>query len=79
MDRPKAIDRGKVLSDLEALSVGRQMEVADFISYLRIREELEATKEIIEDRGFLESILRGDEDLSEDHLTSLAKACLESD
>jgi len=43
MDRPKTLDRGKVLSDLEALSVGRQMEVADFISYLRIREELEAT------------------------------------
>jgi len=73
MDRPKTLDRGKVLSDLEALSVGRQMEVADFISYLRIREELEATKEILEDQDFLESILRGDEDLREGRVTSWAK------
>ena len=45
------------------LSKERQREVADFVSYLRIREELEATKEILEDNDFLEGILRGEEDI----------------
>ncbi len=52
-----------MLSDLEMLSKERQREVADFVSYLRIREELEATKEILEDNDFLEGILRGEEDI----------------
>ena len=57
-----AIDKRQVLSDLEMLSKERQREVADFVSYLRIREELEATKEILEDEDFLEGIARGEED-----------------
>ena len=73
MRKAEAVDKDKVLSDLEALSIGRQMEVVDFISYLRIREELEATKEILEDQDFLESILRGDEDLRCGRSTSWAK------
>lgn len=56
------IDKKRVLSELEALSKERQKEVADFVSYLRIREELEATKEILEDEDFLEGIARGEED-----------------
>ena len=57
-----AIDKKQVLSDLEMLSRERQREVADFVSYLRIREELEATKEILSDKDFLEGIARGEED-----------------
>ena len=53
--------------------VGKNMEVADFVSYLKVREELEATKEILEDQDFLESILRGEEDLRCGRSTSWAK------
>ncbi len=60
-----AIDKKQMLSDLEMLSKERQREVADFVSYLRIREELEATKEILEDKDFLEGIARGEEDFSQ--------------
>jgi hypothetical protein len=51
-----------VLSDFERLSKKRKKEVADFVSYLKIKEEIEATKEIISDKDFLESIMAGDED-----------------
>ena len=47
----------------EALSDKRKKKVADFISYLRVKEEIEATKEIIRDDDFLKSIMGGEEDL----------------
>jgi hypothetical protein len=37
-------------------------EVGDFITYLKVKEEFEATKEIVRDKDFLESIMKGDED-----------------
>lgn len=49
------------------LSKKRKKEVADFISYLKAKEELEATKEIIKDKDFLESIMKGDEDFKIGH------------
>jgi hypothetical protein len=52
----------RILDDFEKLSKKRKKEVADFIAYLKVKEELEATKEIIRDKDFLESIIRGDED-----------------
>ena len=42
-------------------------DVVDFVSYLKTKEELEATKEIIEDKDFLESIMKGDEDFKIGH------------
>jgi len=54
-----------ILDDFEKLSEKRKEEVADFIAYLKAKEELEATKEIIRDKDFLESIMRGDEDFEE--------------
>jgi len=36
--------------------------VADFITYLKVKEEIEATKEIMGDKDFLKSIMAGDED-----------------
>ena len=56
------VKQKKVMTDFEALSEKRKKEVADFISYLRAREEIEATKEIIRDKDFLKSIMRGEED-----------------
>jgi len=60
----KALIQNKegVFADFEKLSKKRKKEVADFISYLKAKEELEATKEIIRDKDFLKSIMRGDED-----------------
>ena len=52
----------RILADFERLSKKRKKEVADFITYLRAKEELEATKDIIRDKDFLASIMRGDED-----------------
>jgi len=52
----------KILADYDKLSPKRKREVCDFISYLRVKEELEATKEIISDKDFLKSIMAGDDD-----------------
>ena len=62
MSKKTFVVRESVFSDFEKLSQKRKKEVADFVSYLRIKEELEATKEIVRDKDFLESIMRGDED-----------------
>ena len=59
----KALAGEKTLfEDFEKLSQKRKKEVADFITYLRIREELEATKEIIRNKDFFNRIMQGDED-----------------
>ena len=52
----------KIFTDFEKLSKKRKKEAADFIAYLKAKEELEATKEIIKDKDFLNSIMKGDED-----------------
>ena len=52
----------RILADFERLSKKRKKEVADFVAYLKVKEELEATKEIIREKDFLASIMRGDED-----------------
>ena len=52
----------RILADFERLSKKRKKEVADFVAYLKAKEELEATKEVIRDKDFLASIMRGDED-----------------
>jgi len=62
MNKAISIDEERVLTDFERLSNKRKKEVADFISYLKVKEELEATKEIINDKDFLKSIMQGDED-----------------
>jgi hypothetical protein len=62
MSKTATVDEERVLSDFEKLSRERKKEVADFIAYLKVKEELEATKEILRDKDFLQSIIRGDED-----------------
>ena len=46
----------------KALTLNEERVFADFIAYLKAKEELEATKEIIGDKDFLHNIMRGDED-----------------
>jgi len=62
MSKTATIEEEKILADFERLSKKRKKEVADFVAYLKAKEELEATKEIIRDKDFLASIMRGDED-----------------
>ncbi|MFZ6017777.1 MAG: hypothetical protein ACOYU0_09335 [Nitrospirota bacterium] len=54
MSRAITIDEERVLSDFEKLSKTRKKEVAEFIAYLKVKEELEATKEILRDKDFLQ-------------------------
>jgi hypothetical protein len=62
MSKTSTIKKEKILTDFERLSKERKKEVADFIAYLKVKEEVEVTKEILRDKDFLQSILRGDED-----------------
>ena len=59
----KGAVKEKVVDDLRMLSKKSRREAEDFITYLRIKEELAATKEIMDDEGFVESILRGEADI----------------
>ncbi len=58
----KTVIEERVFADFEKLSKEHKKEVADFVVYLRAKEELNATKEILRDKDFLKSIMRGDED-----------------
>jgi len=48
--------------DFEALSKEGKREVLNFLRFLRLKEELEATREILDDRSILESFWRGKKD-----------------
>jgi hypothetical protein len=62
MNKNTVLVNKTVFEDFEKLSKKRKKEVAEFITYLKVKEELEATREIIRDRDFLRSIMKGDED-----------------
>ena len=51
-----------ILADFEKLSKEHRKVVLDFVAYLKAKEELNVTKEILRDEDFLESIMKGDED-----------------
>ncbi len=48
---------------IDRLSEARVRLILDFIEYLNEKEEWEATKEILEDKGMMEDIRACDEDL----------------
>ncbi|MBI5788805.1 MAG: hypothetical protein HZA78_08135 [Candidatus Schekmanbacteria bacterium] len=62
MGKNLAANKEKMLSDFEKLSKGSKKEAIDFIAYLKIRDEVSATKEILEDKDFLQSIFNGEKD-----------------
>lgn len=62
MSKAAIIDEEKVINNFEKLTKELKKEVAEFIAYLKVKEELEATKEIINDKDLLKSIMRSDED-----------------
>lgn len=61
MSKNTSVVEEAVFNDFEKLPKKRKKKVADLIAYLKVKEELEATKEIIKDRDFLKSIMKGDE------------------
>ncbi|MBF0518922.1 MAG: hypothetical protein HQK92_04280 [Nitrospirae bacterium] len=50
----------RINADYEKLSPKSRKNVADFITFLKVKEELEATEEIINDASFLSSIMKGE-------------------
>ncbi|MBT7790243.1 MAG: hypothetical protein HN757_15300 [Calditrichaeota bacterium] len=62
MSKETVLVEDKILNDFKKLSSRRKKEAADFIAFLKIKEELEATKEIISDKDFMDSIMKADED-----------------
>jgi hypothetical protein len=54
----------KIFDDFGKLSRKSKKEVADFIAFLKAKEEIKATKEIMSDSDFLKSIIKGDEDFA---------------
>ncbi len=65
MSEKTVIDDRIVLENFQKLTSKGKKEAADFIAYLKIKEEIEATKEIISDKDFLDSIMRGEKDIAE--------------
>lgn len=62
MSRTIASNSKMVIRDYEKLSGKAKREVADFVAFLKVKEELEATKETLSDKDFLQGIIKGDED-----------------
>jgi len=67
MAKTRALGKEKVLADFENLSGRYKKEAADFIAYLKIKEELKATKEILNDNDLVKSIMKGDSDFKQGH------------
>jgi len=59
---PNANVENKILLDFKKLSKDHQKEVLDFVGYLKAKEEIKATKEILNDEDFIKSVMKGDED-----------------
>lgn len=57
--------RQQINQHLEQLSSDRLQLVADFLAYLADKESEEATQELLDIPGFLESFERGKKDISE--------------
>jgi len=62
MAKKSATLKDKTVEDLKRLSTSSRKEAEDFIAYLRAKEELDATREVIRDKDFVNSIMKGDED-----------------
>ena len=51
--------REKAHEIVDRISEKKQAEVIDFLEFLKIKEEIEATNEILDDKKLLESIQKG--------------------
>jgi hypothetical protein len=64
MDKTLLNIENKIFDDFGKLSKKSKKEVVDFIAFLKAKEEIKATKEIMTDSDFLKSIIKGDEDFA---------------
>lgn len=62
--------KSKVTKGLSQLTPGQVKEVFDFMTYLRIKEEWDATQEVLSDKDLLRSILRSEQDLKAERVKS---------
>ncbi|TYQ16997.1 UNVERIFIED_CONTAM: hypothetical protein Cloal_3599 [Acetivibrio alkalicellulosi] len=56
---------------IENISDKKIAEVIDFLEYLKIKEEIEATNEILSDEKFLEAIQKGVKQLKKGEIVEL--------
>ncbi len=64
------VDKKNPMADFEKLSRTHQKEIIDFVAYLKVKEELEATKEILDSQNFIESIIKGEQDFNKGNFKS---------
>ena len=62
-----------LFSDFEALSKKGRKEALDFMRFLRLKEETEATREILDDRVILESLQKGERDIQKNRYRKWAQ------
>lgn len=60
-DSAKALDQA--VKDLKRLSSRGKVNAANYIRYLRLQEEMAATRELLEDPDILKALRRADRDL----------------
>lgn len=64
--------RVKAHEIIETISDKKIAEVVDFLEYIKIKEEVEATNEILSDKKLLDSIQKGLAQMKNDELVELA-------
>jgi len=66
-----SVIRKKAHDIIDKISEKKISEVIDFLEYLKIKEEVEATNEILSDNKLLDSIMRGKNEAEKDELIDL--------
>ena len=64
--------RVKAHEIIDNISEKKIAEVVDFLEYLKIKEEVEATNEILSDKKLLDSIQKGLAQIEKEELVELA-------
>jgi hypothetical protein len=63
--------REKAHEIIDTISERRVAEIIDFLEFLKIKEELEATNEILNDKNIMESIQKGLKEIGNDDVVNL--------
>lgn len=66
-----SVMRKKAHDIIDRISEKKISEVIDFLEYLKIKEEVEATNEILSDDKLLDSIMRGKKEAENNELIDL--------
>lgn len=63
--------RAKAHEIIDTISEKRVAEIIDFLEFLKIKEELEATNEILNDKSIMESIKKGLKEMENHDMVNL--------